>query len=414
MTFATTAALLLLLQGAPAPTPTPAPRAEPGASAPVPPGRPSPWALDWRLYGGAGAISGLGTRTASGGLVLLDGALTPRWDSGRIEVSLPLRLVARLTPGTSLQELRARGAVEPAWRITPELLVGAELAVGNSWRQGWDDQYQRTAAGVMAPTDRYSNLAWLAGVRLYLQPWAHQHVRLRYRFEDVTYVRDPAFDPARPQHLTPRDHVQHQLDFSWRYVRRSYAVALRLDAALRRDSVYLARRARTGGSSGNPLQALNGFEPSLEVEWRKLWRGRIDLSARLGYEVQDDLFQGYYSFSGLHPRVQAQWTVTPGLTAAASLEGWWRRYGPDSKAATEDLARLRDDRFRVAGEVGHRLRGNLWVRGEVSWLSKETNYPDYVPGVYPAGVRPPDGYYDIKQDYDNVRALIGLDWRSSR
>lgn len=416
------ALLSLTTLAAPAPNPAaepaPAPAGEagatlvePAASPANPSSQPAAWSIDWRLFAGAGAISGLGTRVDSGGLLLVDGALTPAWNSGRLEVALPLRLASRITPGASLPETRARAAVEPVWKATPILEMGAELGVGNTWRLGWEDQYQRTAAGVMSPTDRYSYLAWLAGARLYLQPWAHQHLRLRYRFEDVSYVRDPAFDPAKPQHLTPRDQIQHELNLSWRYVRRSYAVALRLQTAFRRDSVYLARRAGTGGSSGNPFQELNDFEPSLEVEWRRLLRGALDLSARLGYEIQQDLFQGYYSYTGLHPRVQADWTVRPGLTAAASVEAWRRLYGPNSKAATEDLARLYAHRLRVAGELAYQLRSNLWLRGEASWLTNDTNYPDYVPGVYPAPPRAPDGYYDIKQDYDNLRAVIGVEWR---
>jgi len=421
---ATLLALATLANPKPVTAPAPAPRAAPALAASAQPlaegaapstaagaAPASAWSVDWRLFAGAGAFSGLGTRRESGGLVEVEGALTPAYASGRLEVGLPLRLATRLTPGANLPETRARGAVEPTWQLTPDLRVGAELGVGNTWRQGWYDQYQRTVGGVMAKTDRYSYLAWLAGANLYAQPRQHQHLRLRYRYEDVSYVRDPAFDPGRPQHLTPRDHVQHQVHLSWRYVRRSYAVALRLDSAFRRDSVYLARRARTGGSTGNPHQSLDDHEPSVEVEARHLAHGAVDLSARLGYEIQQDKFQGYYSYGGLHPRLQAGWTVTRDLTAAASVEAWWRRYGPDSKARTEDLGRLFAHRLKVAGEVGYQLRRNLWLRAEGSWLTNTTNYPDYVPGVYPAPPRAADGYYDVKWDYDNLRVVAGVEWR---
>ncbi|WP_242339938.1 MULTISPECIES: hypothetical protein [Anaeromyxobacter] len=366
------------------------------------------WTLDARAGLYAGAFDGYGVRRDSGTLLLAEGALTPELRSGAFQLDLPVRFAHRQTFGATLSETTGSVGVEPEYRVLKRLRLGAEASVGGAWRPGWEDLYQRDALGDMPGTDRYGYFTWRAGVNLYATPFAHQHLRLKYRYVSYSYVEDPNFDPAVPMHLTPRDNGQNQLEASWRILGERYATAFRIDYAHRQDFTLLARDAGTGATSGNPEQELDTLEPSVEVELSKLG-GKVDVSLRYGYEVQRDAWQGYYSYQGQHPRLIVKSPLTERLAAELRAEAWLRGYGPDSKTNTSDGARLHDNRLALGGELRYALAGGLALRAEAEWITRDTNYPDYVPGVYPAG-----RYYDIRWSYDNVRAVAGLEWRMPR
>jgi len=366
------------------------------------------WTFDPRvgLYGGA--FDGWGVRRDSGALLLTEAALTPELESGRWQLDLPVRFAHRQTFGATLPETSGSVGVEPEYRVMRRLRLGAEASVGGAWRPGWEDLYQRDALGHMPGTDRYSYLTGRAGVSLHAIPTSGHHLRIKYRYAAHRYGEDPAFDPAAPMHLTPRDNGQHQLEASWRILGERYATAFRVDYVHRQDLTLLARDAGTGGTSGNPEQELDTAEPSVELELRKLG-GAADVSLRYGYEVQRDPFQGYYSYEGQHPRLVVSSPLTDKLHGELRAEAWLRSYGPDSKANTSDGARLYDRRFALGGELRYALAGGLALRAEAEWVTRDTNYPDYVPGVYPA-----TRYYDVQWSYDNVRAIAGLEWRMPR
>jgi opacity protein-like surface antigen len=83
-------------------------------------------------------------------------------------------------------------------------------------------------------------------------------------------------------------------------------------------------------------------------------------------------------------------------------------YGPNSKADTEDGKTLSDTRYKVMGGLRYRLAGPLALVAEAEWLQRDTNFRDYVPGVYPvAALRP----YDIAWDYSNTMVTAGLEWK---
>ena len=128
---------------------------------------------------------------------------------------------------------------------------------------------------------------------------------------------------------------------------------------------------------------------------------------RLAYIAQVDTFEGYYSYTAPSPFVQLQ--VTPAEPLSIGLRGEVRpmTFGPNSKANTEDGKRLQDTRYGVKGDVKYRLREGLSVVAEASWTKRDTNFPDYVPGVYPSAT----SLYDIKWDYTNTMVTAGVEWK---
>ncbi len=146
-------------------------------------------------------------------------------------------------------------------------------------------------------------------------------------------------------------------------------------------------------------------EPSFEVELRKLGGGRADLSFQYGYEVQDDPYQGYYSFTGHNPRIVAKLSLTDRLSARARYEEWYRTYGPNASTRLEAGATRRDDsRTAFGAEASYRLAGNLSAHARLDWITRSTNFRDYVPN----GIAPD---YDIRWDYTNLWFLGGLQYK---
>ena len=371
---------------------------------------------DWRsnlqleaaTYGGA--FDGEGTRTDSGGVAVLELRGSPALHREGWWLDVPFRLAHRETFGASLSQTTGAIDLAPWFVLTRTLRVGLEAGVYGRSSPDWPDQYQRDpVTGALAPTDRYGYFAARGGAVLYARPAQHQHVRARYRYVSQDYQTDPNFDPNNPMHLTPRSNTRHELGGSWRYVEHAWALAFHLDYTRRYETELLARNAGTGGTSGgtNPLQVTSLWAPAVELELRRLLDGRLELSLGYGLDVQDDTFQGYYSYTEHHPRVVARLDVTRRLSAAARYEGWFRTYGPNGTSPSRlDYGTRRESaRFLLGGEVGYQLGGGLTARANVEYVDRGTNYPDYVPP--PAGT----SAYDINWDYTNLYAVLGLEYR---
>jgi hypothetical protein len=210
-------------------------------------------------------------------------------------------------------------------------------------------------------------------------------------------------------HLTPVDHGTHEVQLTWRAAYHGFAAAARVDYQHRNDLVLLARNAGTGTTSGyrNPLQRLDLVEPSVEGELHKLG-GRVDVTLSYGYLLQNDPFQGYYSYRGHHPRLEADYAATDSLRIRARLEAWIIQYGPNSTAPSRLKSgdRRYDNRVAISGALAYRLTQTLTARLDARWVKRDTNYPDYVPGVYPA-----TRFYDIQWDYLNTEVLVGVEYR---
>lgn len=371
-----------------------------------------PASLDLTAGTYGGAFDGSGVRRDSGGLAVVEISGSPevRGDGWRLKA--PLRLAHSETFGADLSETTGAFSLEPWYEATPKLRLGLEGGVLGANRPDWPDPYQRDpATGALAPTDRYGYFAWRAGAQLYARPARHQHLRASYRYASYDYVDDPLFDEIlEPMHLTPRDRYEHQLDASWRYKEKTWAFGARVDYTLRHYTTLQARNARTGATpdpttgARNPDQELSLFEPSAELELERM-EGRLELSFRYGLEVQDDAFQGFYSYTGHHPRVQVKYAASDRLSLEAALEGWYRTYGANGSTRLESGTHRTDSRTRLRGELEYRIAGGLSARGEAEWVKRTTNYRDYVP--------PPQGTsdYDIRFDYTNLTVLAGLQYK---
>jgi hypothetical protein len=209
-------------------------------------------------------------------------------------------------------------------------------------------------------------------------------------------------------HLTPLDRDTHELLASWRAAYETFAGALRVEYQHRQDKVLLARNAGTGSTSGysNPLQRLDLFEPSIELEGRRL-AGRLGVSLGYGYVVQIDPFQGYYSYTGHHPRLQLDCAIVETFRARARAEAWIFEYGPQSTSPSRLASGTRryDRRVLLSAGLDYRLTEMLVASLDGRWVKRDTNYADYTPGVNPAS-----RFYDIRWSYSNFEVLAGIEY----
>ena len=408
------ASLLLLLAAAPAAAQT-APAGKDG------------WTQELSLALHGGAYDGLGAREVAGGFAEVEAKLTPELRLGVWRLSLPLALdhVQRFghevtpAPGQTLSLNETRGEAGVRVENRAHRLVRWSLAgsVFGARKADWPDLYQRNAAGEYRATDRYGFLAWDAGAGLWLQPAAKQFLRLDYRYARYDFAEDPNYDPlADPNHLTPGDRDLHRFEMSWRILSDAYLMAFELATSRQESFDQLARDAGTGSThyatNPNPSQVLVEVEPSVEVQLRRLG-GRAEVSFRYGYELQSDTFQGSYSYGWQNPRLAAAVDLTERLSGDLRVEAWLREYGPDSKnpAALEDGQGRWDRRGEVRARLRYALAGSLSLVGQAQYVVRSTNYPDYVPGVYPAPPRDEFEYYDIGWDFTNVAAFVGVEYR---
>lgn len=360
---------------------------------------------DFELRAVGGAFDGMGVRTDSGGVGILQLDLTPKFRSGQRTIEVPLRLDHRQTFGASLDETVLGAGVDVVQRdarAESGWLAGASYTL----RPNWPDLYQPDGMGGLGTTDRYSHFQGLLGWHYWAKLGDGRNARVKVRYLHTVYPRDPNYDAATSVvHLAPRDNGTLKVDTSYRVVKKGYAYAVRLDGYFRQDFVLLAKNAGTGGTSrSNPKERLLGIEPQAEIELRS---AAADVGVGLGYVAQVDTFAGYYSYTAPNPFVHLKIAPRSALSADLRAEAELRSFGPNSKSDTEDGKRLRDTRYTVKGDVRYRLVDGFSLVAEGSWTKRDTNFRDYVPGVYPSIT----SLYDIKWDYTNTMVTAGVEWK---
>jgi hypothetical protein len=413
-------ALAVALAASIAPAPTLAAADEVPGSAAAPEKHRKGRDLQVRLL--AGGFDGMGIRRYSGGLALLEVDWRPAVQTGPMRFAFPLRLDHRQTFGVHLNETTAGAGVDADF-VNGGLSTGPMGALSYTWRPDWPDLYQPDDRGGVFSTNRYSYSRWLVGWQLANDFGGGRHLRLKADWVQDTYVRDPNYDPAvSVVHLAPRDNHQARFEASWRQLVGAFGYALKFQAFRQSYDVLLAKKADTGGTRrSDPLQELTGYEPRAQVE---LHTGPFEATLGYGYISQTDPFEGYYSHTGHHPYLEARVEPVKRLSIEGKLSAKRLTYGPNSKSissagggayvqGTEDGKRLYDNFLEAKAAARYRLHKGLYAVAEAEWQKRDTNYRDYVPGVYPPQIitRPYSLNYDIKWDYSNVMVTAGVEWR---
>lgn len=367
-----------------------------------------------------GGLLGYRERPGSLGVLDLSAEVEPSLRVDHLSLALPISFAHRQTFPADLVENRGRAMLEAEYRIARPIRLGLHAGVALRDRPGWPDLYQPTSEG-LAPTDRYSSWTRRVGGSLTLHPAPKHWIRFKYDYRIAIFTHDPAFEAvARPNHLTPFDYDRHkgELDYHVRLGRVRLGVGAQ---AYWKSSFYVfARDAHTGfshagpgGRPANPLQEVRGLTPFFEADLA-LIRKHLTLELRYAHELREDLYQGYYSWSGPNPRVALRVQPVRRLELTAAAELWMRRYGSGSYVAglghpaLDEGDRRRDDRLALELDGLLRLHPSIALTLEAGYVLRDTSFPDYEPFIFPASQA-----YAIAWDYTNVRIEAGVTVRKN-
>ena len=374
----------------------------------------------------AGRRSGLGLRPAEGHFAGLEARVQPQLRQKRgLHVDADLRYRHLETIGYALPERRLSGLLlgsypiaaatrfvlvgKVDWRARPGWLdlyqphIDATGAPTGGWR-GTERKGRRTVSGALRAAHRFGDGLRLTG-----------DVALRQR----TDVQDPGFDPVlAPNHLTPTDQRRwsgglklggRTADRFWRYSVGARAGHTAYGYLFARDAGTAATHAAVGGTPANPLRALwTARIKHRSSFWLKPLKLRVAL--KVAYTHTEDVWAGYYSSEGAMAGVSLRLRPRSGWVLSGGLEGAWRWCGTSGYAEgpthppLDDGAHRRARRLLARGRVAHTLwhkRLTIWLEG--SMIRRETNFPDYVPQVYPASRA-----YSINWDADTWQTRLGL------
>ena len=377
--------------------------------------------LSTRFRAGVGAFDGQGTlaREASFAEVraALKGRVKRRINKHTWQLDVPLTVNHRQTQGVALSETRLKSGATLRWRPSRRLRMRAAADISAVWRPDWPDQYQPLEDGELDGSDRKSFWTRRLSGELYARPFGPWRVRAGYGYAVTDYRQDPNFDiNTAPNHLVPSDHSRHEASLWWRYWGDGWKLGAGAEVFDKRDAFARARDAGTGKTNAtsdnpNPLQHLRGIEPGIDGEL-ELWDALLEIDVGYGYEIVQDRFQGYYSFTGHRPAIKL--TLRPSARWDIALNGELRlrRYGPNSYAEGPGHPPLsygdrRVDRRATAKLTLSREIMESWrVFASGRYKGRRTNAPNYEPGVYPASRQ-----YDISWSYDNWQWMTGIEFR---
>jgi hypothetical protein len=366
----------------------------------------------------AGLLHGLGYREVTAPVLIAEAKLRPNYGNKTWEFSLPLQLSQRETFAASVDETQGAVSAKVESKIVPRLALSASAELSGTFRPTWPDPYQPRADGSLSSTDRNSYYERSLKAEAVLHPIRRHWIALGYDYTLAAYQQDPAFDAIEaPSHLVPGDHERHQVDLHWRWLQKPFKLEIGAQAFARQSFFYFARDAHTGathagagGAPPNPLQQTRGVEPEASVRWRSP-AGRWTLNGSYGYALVEDTYQGYYSSGAHHPSLEATYRVRRRFELGVSAEGWLLTYGsnsyrqgPGHPALTSGDRRF-DRKLQLAAEATAPLGHGIVAEMKAKWLLRETNFPAYQPGVFPASRS-----YDIEWNYQNVLLLAGLEY----
>jgi hypothetical protein len=373
-----------------------------------------------KAFLGGGALAGEGIIAGAGPVAVVSTQAEPALSLGPTRIAFPVDLSHRQTFGISLSELQGEAALEVG--VHPDDgEIAARGGIRGRYRPEWPDPYQPQADGTLLPTDRWSYVAGFVGLDGRWDVAKPVRLSADYEYQRLDSKDDPNFDPVdHPTHIPPEDGWAHAGEVSLRL--RSGPLRVTLGSTLEWKG-YLLRYARDagtglthagpGGDPPNPLYREIVAEPAVEARLAPKgapWKVR----AGYGLEMQEDLFEGYYSYLGHHPTAGLDLALGEVCEVAVRGEVSLRTYGPDSYAvggshpALDWGDRRVDRRYGGSVDLDFPVTRSWIVSVSGDALVRRTNFPDYVPGVFPAG-----GAVDIDWDYEDLRVLAGVEytWR---
>ncbi len=375
---------------------------------------------------GGGRFDGQGLHRAEGAFTELRARLEPAIHQKRgLRLDGDLRYEQRDTYGATFAERRLRAGLDASHPVLERTRAGVGALFRSRQRPGWPDLYQPRAgegdagADALGSTDRYSRRT-IGGHALVLHRFRGPvRLSLRAGLRDTVYTHDPTFDPVLgPNHLTPGDKRQwfgsvavagRSIGKLWRYRFAARMSDTRYQYRFARDAGTGSTHAGLGGVDANPLEHL----VRARLRHRSSLRAR-PLKTRFiltgGYTRTEDLWDGYYTSDGVDVGIGLRVRPIHRLVISGSLGLDWRWYGEDGyrEGGRHPPLNYGVTRRATRRTISSRIAYSFWRRhltafAEAKWRARETNFPDYEPGVYPV-----NRAYAIDWDTSTRQIRVGL------
>ncbi len=342
----------------------------------------------------------------------------PKLRLKNVSLWAPLAYSQRTTAPSVVPETRGSAGLEGQWRVVPSVALSGGAGAHGAFRPSWPDPYQPLLDGKLGTSNRASYFARDLEVGTALG--RRRTVELHYEYTLIDGTDDPTFEPIeRPSHLVPADRDEHRagaelhlrvgactLEPSFEFSRRHYFFEFA------RDRFTGATHAAAGGPPPNPLLVLDRLQPAAEATCGERSR---ELAVRFVYDVMIDEFEGYASYQGPRATLRGSTRVTHRLELEGTVNASYWRYGAGSyrpephEPPLEYGSRRSDRRLRASLDTALDLGAGFTAFFEANVSARRTNFPDYVPGVFPRGAA-----YRIDWDYVNYGLGIGLRYRAAR
>lgn len=374
---------------------------------------------------GGGYREGYSWRDVEGGTTELAVEVRPVFEWDWFRAPLDVSYSYRETFGYELQENEFYAAPDFEFGLGAlKLTVGGKLRVVS--RPGWPDllQPEQDVPGRVSgllPTDRHSYTGLGGHTDLEWAGWRLLETRLRVAYDQYDYLTDANFDPIlEPMHLTPSDRrkVSTSINFAGANRKRTWKYKLKVEGEWHEYQLRFARDAQTGitnslpgGQPPNPLQEfLRLSVRHRQSLWLRSLKSRLAMIVR--YERNIDTFDNYYTWNTVGAEVS--WRVRPfrRTSLKTTAGGFYRLYTEDGYFGNRSSRPPLDDGDDVRDRLDLWASANLKYRPrdldwtpfvEVGWQASETNFPDYVPFVYPQ-----TRAYDIDYDFNNWWVFAGV------
>ena len=319
----------------------------------------------------------------------------------------------------SLDQLYQQGQIKLEMEIGK---VKLETGMMYSWmlRPSWPDLYQPNPLlfgakanpefGSYLPTDRNSYHKLYPEITAGYNGIANLNLEL-----DVHYIRnleyiDPNYVFFLPTHLTPSTYSGLSGEIKGTYkLSKTLHIKLKNENQYRSYDYELARDAITGKtnfvSTPNPLYREFNNITTLGVDII-LTGIKMKIKPFASLDISTDLYQGYYTYTGIEPGIEIEHKIEK-FSYSIKFSEEMRFFSPNGFNPTLTTDKKSLYKYYTKGEINLKYRFNKHIESFINaeMLIKQTNYPAYTPGIYPASKN-----YNIDFNFQNYGIWAGASY----
>ena len=373
---------------------------------------------------GAGYLFGDGIQTEKGPVIVANLGIEPHFTfrKRKLKLGLTADYRSRESIGFSLAERHLYGGPFVDVRFKKKYTLSIFAEAGEKVRPNHPDPYQPELdadgerTGRLLPTDRFSYFHASGGATLSVKFQKRLSGKVYGEYAYHNNAEDPSYDAVdSPTHLVPgdRDRARAGMGLTgyvgeriWRYLLDVRLDWTRYSDTVARDAKTGMTHAAPGGEPSNPMQRFLRIRIRERNSFR-LYKRVLKGIVAADYTRNIDTFEGYYTWNQVSADIGLDFVPLRMLHLEAAYALEYRRYTEDGYQESGNHPPL-DNGDTIRSSLSHSVKGEidvalgfdalrLFVEG--SWEKKDTNFPDYEPGVFPSSA-------EYRINWDTLNYLI--------